>query len=87
MNTMPLLPPILIRTLAEYKWKDAISYMIFENKDYVLVSQSESNIWKHTIERDLNNKLYAYQNTYQNNNIISSKYIKLPKLDPGCITN
>jgi hypothetical protein len=72
---MPVNPPLLIRTVNEYRWKDAILYMIKENANYFIVDKTPN--WKHTLERDLKNKLYAFQNTYRNNILIYSEYIKL----------
>jgi len=72
---MPINPPLLIRTINEYRWKDAITRMVIENINYFIVDKTPN--WKHTLERDLNNKLYAFQNTYRNNILICSEYIKL----------
>ena len=76
MDNLPITPPLLIRSLAEYKWEDALTKLAIENKDYYIIDKI--NIWLYTIERDINNKLYAYQNIYKNNILISSLYTKLP---------
>ncbi len=72
---MPINPPLLIRTVNDYRWKDAITHMIIENINYCIVDKTSN--WKHTLERDLNNKSYAFQNTYRNNILLYSDYVKL----------
>jgi len=76
MNNMPLNPPRLIRSINENRWKDALTHLVIENKDCFIIESY--NVWLYKVERDLNNKMYAFQQIFLNNTLIDSIYTKLP---------
>ena len=76
MKNMPLNPPRLIRSINENRWKDALTYLVIKNKNCFIIERY--NVWLYKVERDINNKMYAFQQIFLNNNLIDSIYTKLP---------
>ena len=63
-------PPMLIRTIAEYRWQDGIQYLLAENLEQVRVETH--GIWEFTLIRDPTNMSFVLCNTYRNNILVSS---------------
>ena len=72
---IPINPPLLLRSLNDYTWKNAMCVMITENINHIIVYKNSN--WKHILERDLTNRLYAFQKTYYNNTLMKTDYIEL----------
>jgi len=73
MNNYPNNPPVLIRTVAEYRWDHALLLMQDLDSDRLVVELQ--GIWEHVLERDENNYTIVYQNTYRNGVLVLSEPI------------
>ena len=80
MNNIPNNPPVLVRTLADYRWNDALLLMAELNSDRLVVELQ--GMWEHVLERDINNYTIVYQNTYRNGILVLSEPIYIREAEP-----
>jgi hypothetical protein len=64
-------PPVLVRTIADYRWNDALIFFVEENMNVYTVERN--GMWEHRLVRDILNPTIVYQNTYREGNLILSE--------------
>ena len=60
--------PVLVRTIAEWRWKDATMFFIGQNIDRIRIERrnEQPDTWEYWLERDNEDSNIVYQDTYRN---------------------